>query len=710
MSKKILAITLAVGMLAFAITQSAQALTAEEVQARINELLKQIEELQKQLTQLTPAVTYNFTRDLTIGSRGDDVRALQTLLKKQDLDIYPEGLVTGYFGKLTRAALARYQAKVGISPAVGYFGPKTRAHINALMTTATPTPTPTETPTTSPTPTSTPTPTRTLPFLSVDLKIATDKTNWQDFPPLVRDAPLNGVDAKATVSGTATGDIIYKFDCTNDGTWELTTTQSGETYTAVDLCNYPSAGTYTAKVQVTRQGLVAEDTADIAVVATPTQIITKIITKTEKDSETGILMESIVKSEIDMIREKIKKSGESIEYQIKKEEGKYGNAYFFLVEENKNWKNSETVKSFDEIAEKYSEIVKEQVPPFYLAISLPWEIYDIAELPGESCYLGGILVLSYGPIANIGTSGDHMGVGEFAHEYAHYLQDDLGLFFNYHYPSFLTEGMANALAVYKGYREWVNWNCASTKPHELGNCIFYHLQNKGYFSDNFFYRLHHPDKEYFSKKCENLGDKECLKGFSALLAYAANENMNHFIENNLLLDIPFLYPEIPQEKWNYCSPEHKCQEREGDCDTDSDCAEEFRCRHNVGEMYKTAPSMDFCEKFIEVFEEPVNVEAGTTDSIRWAATPGIAVTIDLYKGDNFYKNILSNFYIQNIVNSYSWWVPLPPDIEVGDRYKLKIYESSQPEIGDESNYFSIIFSTPHYPTPPPIIPPTPIIK
>ena len=39
---------------------------------------------------------------------------------------------TGYFGALTQDALADYQSANGISPAVGYFGPKTRAFLNSM--------------------------------------------------------------------------------------------------------------------------------------------------------------------------------------------------------------------------------------------------------------------------------------------------------------------------------------------------------------------------------------------------------------------------------------------------------------------------------------------------------------------------------------------------------------------------------------------------
>ena len=41
---------------------------------------------------------------LDFGARGADVTSLQQLLAA-DASVYPEGLVTGYFGSLTRAAV-----------------------------------------------------------------------------------------------------------------------------------------------------------------------------------------------------------------------------------------------------------------------------------------------------------------------------------------------------------------------------------------------------------------------------------------------------------------------------------------------------------------------------------------------------------------------------------------------------------------------------
>jgi peptidoglycan hydrolase-like protein with peptidoglycan-binding domain len=52
----------------------------------------------------------------------------------------PAGVAMGYFGTLTKAALAKYQAEAGISPAAGYFGPITRAKLNGMVVTVPGTP------------------------------------------------------------------------------------------------------------------------------------------------------------------------------------------------------------------------------------------------------------------------------------------------------------------------------------------------------------------------------------------------------------------------------------------------------------------------------------------------------------------------------------------------------------------------------------------
>ncbi len=87
-----------------------------------------------------------FTRDLTLGSTGSDVVALQTFLESRGMLVMPVGVAKGYFGTITRSALARYQASVGISPAAGYFGPITRSDVSSKCTPTTPTPPPTTDP------------------------------------------------------------------------------------------------------------------------------------------------------------------------------------------------------------------------------------------------------------------------------------------------------------------------------------------------------------------------------------------------------------------------------------------------------------------------------------------------------------------------------------------------------------------------------------
>lgn len=80
-----------------------------------------------------PSITRADTlyRQLQLGMSGNDVSSLQTFLAK-DTSIYPQGLVTGYFGSLTKSGVVKFQVRNGI-PAVGRVGPQTLPVINAQM-------------------------------------------------------------------------------------------------------------------------------------------------------------------------------------------------------------------------------------------------------------------------------------------------------------------------------------------------------------------------------------------------------------------------------------------------------------------------------------------------------------------------------------------------------------------------------------------------
>ena len=65
-----------------------------------------------------------------MGMKNADVKRLQTLLAT-DPALYPEGITSGYFGSLTKAAIGRFQMKYSLvssksDVAYGYVGPKTR--------------------------------------------------------------------------------------------------------------------------------------------------------------------------------------------------------------------------------------------------------------------------------------------------------------------------------------------------------------------------------------------------------------------------------------------------------------------------------------------------------------------------------------------------------------------------------------------------------
>ncbi|HEY4498979.1 MAG TPA: polysaccharide deacetylase family protein [Candidatus Paceibacterota bacterium] len=77
--------------------------------------------------QVLGASTFNFTRTLSLGSRGDDVTELQKRLTAEG--VY-SGPITGYFGPLTQAGVKAYQAKIGVEQ-VGIVGPKTRLALNS---------------------------------------------------------------------------------------------------------------------------------------------------------------------------------------------------------------------------------------------------------------------------------------------------------------------------------------------------------------------------------------------------------------------------------------------------------------------------------------------------------------------------------------------------------------------------------------------------
>ena len=105
-------------------------------------------------TSTNGQVTLNISRSLSRGSRGDDVRALQTFLGTKYPEFYSAG-VTGYFGVLTEAAVKKFQERNGIE-SIGIVGPKTRGKLLELSIVVPTTPVATPSTTTYATPYVTP--------------------------------------------------------------------------------------------------------------------------------------------------------------------------------------------------------------------------------------------------------------------------------------------------------------------------------------------------------------------------------------------------------------------------------------------------------------------------------------------------------------------------------------------------------------------------
>lgn len=70
-------------------------------------------------------------QDMTLGSTGQGVVVLQGLMSELGYLDVPAGIPFGYYGSLTKNAVARYQASISVSPAIGYFGPVTKTAMHS---------------------------------------------------------------------------------------------------------------------------------------------------------------------------------------------------------------------------------------------------------------------------------------------------------------------------------------------------------------------------------------------------------------------------------------------------------------------------------------------------------------------------------------------------------------------------------------------------
>ncbi len=98
--------------------------SAQGNEVTIAALMEQIKQLQAQITALQTAQqevreeiapVIEFARTLRQGAQGDDVRMIQALLAS-DPSVYPEGVISGQYGRMTTNAVKRFQRKHGLAP------------------------------------------------------------------------------------------------------------------------------------------------------------------------------------------------------------------------------------------------------------------------------------------------------------------------------------------------------------------------------------------------------------------------------------------------------------------------------------------------------------------------------------------------------------------------------------------------------------------
>jgi len=138
-------------MQVFAVSDNSAASTIAVLQEQIKVLQAQIAELTTKLTATQTEVAtikeeLRLTKTLKLGMTDAEVSKLQSFLKTMP-DVYPEGLVTGYYGQLTAKAVKKFQEKnagdvlkpLGLSEGTGVVGEKTMEKMNKVIAESAPT-------------------------------------------------------------------------------------------------------------------------------------------------------------------------------------------------------------------------------------------------------------------------------------------------------------------------------------------------------------------------------------------------------------------------------------------------------------------------------------------------------------------------------------------------------------------------------------------
>ncbi len=81
-------------------------------------------------SQISPSQNVVIVGPFALGQKSEQVKILQQTLSN-DKEIYPEGIITGYYGNATKSAVVRFQQKYGLV-SDGIAGPETRSKLNEV--------------------------------------------------------------------------------------------------------------------------------------------------------------------------------------------------------------------------------------------------------------------------------------------------------------------------------------------------------------------------------------------------------------------------------------------------------------------------------------------------------------------------------------------------------------------------------------------------
>lgn len=210
----------------------ASAATVDELNAKLQRLLLEVDQVRQELivaqSATKPSVSktalcVQLGRTLSVGISDKETNSEVTKLQKaltEDRALYPEGLVTGYFGFATQAAVKRLQVREGILPSSasslnsGVVESATRAFLASRCGTTTPTPVTSGT--------------GTRPTLTESLEAALATISLDTMPP--------STSTTATISGSAknlstvsvevrSSEVVYANSSVpvKDGRWSVTT-------------------------------------------------------------------------------------------------------------------------------------------------------------------------------------------------------------------------------------------------------------------------------------------------------------------------------------------------------------------------------------------------------------------------------------------------------------------------------------------------------